>query len=283
MSEVEPTETEKIIKAIQDIAIILTGAAEFVCEKRMIRRFSRHIEDNLEKLVKNVELLKQRFPGKFPEKLEVDSSLEKIRDVTQALKENNTNIEVRCRSGELGNTLSIRATELKTSITTIFDTLGGKISKYTITDRFAAYGERMASFLFGLLRLVSKTGRIFLALLLVVILSFVYLYLTMESENTIFKSIQKDSSYIQEQKDILAKKTQEYKEIEAKIKSFDQTEMSKEDKIMWLGLSTKENRRRELLEQIESSIQTREKIISEKIRKIEEIRKKSFFQRLLKR
>jgi len=283
MPEVDPQETEKTIKAIQDIAIILTGAAEFVCEGRMLKRFSRNIEEDLEKLEHDIALLKKKFPGKFPETLEPDSSLSRIRDIAITLKGDNADIEAKCRSGELGNELTLRATALKANMKDILDILSGGVSGYTIADRFAYYGGKVKSFLLGLSLLVSNTGKIILAAILVIILSFVYLSLTMESENVVLKSIKNDLAYIEKQKDILAKQNQEYKEIKEKIKPFDQAEMDREDKIEWLNLSMKERKSRVLIEQIMLSIETREKKIAEKNKKVEEIRKKSFFQKLLRR
>jgi hypothetical protein len=99
----------------------------------------------------------------------------------------------------------------------------------------------------------------------------------------VLKSIKNDLAYIEKQKDILSKQSQEYKEIKEKIKPFDQAEMDREDKIEWLNLSMKERKSRVLIEQIMLSIETREKKIAEKNKKVEEIRKKSFFQKLLRR
>jgi hypothetical protein len=283
MPEVNPQETEKTIKAIHDIAIILTGADEFVCERRMLKRFSRNIEENLEKLENNIALLKKKFPGKFPETLEPDTSLSKIRDLAITLKGDNADTEAKCRSGELGNELILRATELKAVTKDILDALKGKISRYTIIDKLAGYGGRIKSFLLRFSPLVSNTGRIVLAAILVIIFSFVYLSFTMESEDVVLKSIKNDLSYIEKQRDILEKQKQEYNKISEKIKSFNQAEMSREDKIEWLNLSIKERKSRALIEQIMLSIEMREKKIAEKNKKVEEIRKKSFFQKLLRR
>jgi hypothetical protein len=283
MPEVNPQETEKTIKAIQDIAIILTGAAEFVCEGRMLKRFSRNIEENLEKLENSIALLKRKFPGKFPETLEPDTSLSKIRDLAITLKGDNADTEAKCRSGELGNELILRATELKAITKDILDALKGKIARYTLVDKFAGYGGKIKSFLLGLSPLVSNTGRIVLAAILVIIFSFIYLSFTMESEDVVLKSIKKDLSYIEKQNDILAKQRQEYNEVREKMKSFNQAEMSREDKIEWLNLSIKEGKSRALIEQIMLSIETSKEKIAEKNKKVEEIRKKSFFQKLLRR
>jgi len=283
MPEVNPQETEKTIKAIQDIAIILTGAAEFVCEGRMLKRFSRNIEENLEKLENNIALLKKKFPGKFPETLEPATSLSKLRDLAITLRGDNADMEAKCRSGELGNELILRTTELNAITKDILDALRGKISRYTIVDKIAGYGGRVKSFLLSLSPLVSNTGRIALAAILVVGFSFAYLFFTMESEDVVLKSIKNDLSYIEKQNEILAKQRKEYNKISEKMKSFNQAEMSREDKIEWLNLSIEERKSSVLIEQIMLSIETSKKKIAEKNKKVEEIRKKSFFQKLLKR
>ena len=283
MPEVDPQETEKTIKAIQDIAIILTGAAEFVCEGRMLKRFSKNLEENLETLENNIKLLKTKFPGKFPEILAPDASLSKIRDFAITLKEDKADIEAKCRSEELGNELTLRAKELNSVIKNILDTLKGKISRYTIFDKIAGYAGRIKSFLLTLSPLVSNTGRIVLAAILVIICSFFYLFFTMESENVVLKSIKNDLSYIEEQNEILSKQRKEYNKISEKMKSFNQAEMSREEKIEWLNLSLEERKSRVNMEQIMLAIETSKKKIAEKNEKVEEIRKKSFFKKLLKR
>jgi len=283
MPEVDPQETEKTIKAIQDIAIILTGAAEFVCEGRMLKRFSKNIEENLEKIENDIAFLKKKFPGKFPKTLKPDTSISKIRDLAITLDGNNADIEAKCRSEELGNELILRVKELNSVIKDILDTLKGKISRYTIFDRIAGYGEKIKSFLLAFSPLVSNTGRIVLAAILVIICSFFYLFFTMESEDIVLKSIKNDLSYIEKQNEILAKQRKEYNEIREKMKSFNQAEMSREEKIEWLNLSLEERKSRVNMEQIMFAIETRKKKIGEKNKKVEEIRKKSFFKKLLKR
>ena len=105
----------------------------------------------------------------------------------------------------------------------------------------------------------------------------------MESENVVLKSIKNDLSYIEEQNEILSKQRKEYNKISEKMKSFNQAEMSREEKIEWLNLSLEERKSRVNMEQIMLAIETSKKKIAEKNKKVEEIRKKSFFKKLLKR
>jgi hypothetical protein len=50
MPDANQQDIEKAIRAIQDIAVILTGASDYVCEGRMLRRYSSGIEKNLDNL-----------------------------------------------------------------------------------------------------------------------------------------------------------------------------------------------------------------------------------------
>jgi len=283
MPDVDPHDIEKAIKAIQNIAIMLTGATEAVCEGRILKRFSGEIEANLERLETDIASLKKKFPGKFPETLKPDSSLSKIRDIAITLKEGNADIEAKCRKGDLGNELTTRVVELKGIVKDIWDTLSGKVSGYSFTDRVAEYGRRIRSSLSYLSPLVSNTARIILAALLVTIFVFVYLFLTMESEDVLLKSIKNDRAFIEKQKDTLGRQRKEYEEIREKIKSFEKKKIGREDEIQRLDLSMEERKIKDLIDKTMLSIETREKEIAEKRKKIEEIRKKSFFQKLLRR
>ncbi|NVM26023.1 MAG: hypothetical protein HWN70_08945 [Desulfobacterales bacterium] len=283
MPDVDPHDIEKAIKAIQNIAIMLTGASEAVCEGRILKRFSKEIETNLERLEADIASLKKKFPGKFPESLKPDSSLSKIRDIAIVLGGGNSDVEAECRKGNLGNELTTGVFELKGIVKDIWNALGGKVSAYTFADRMADYGRKVKSSLLDLSPLVSNTGRIFLAVIVVAIFSFVYLFLTMESEDTLLKSIKDDRASIEKQKDTLETQKREYKEISEKIKSLDKKKIGREDKIQLLDLSMKERKIKDLIDKTTFSMETREKDIAEKRKKIEEIRKKSFLQKLLRR
>lgn len=283
MSEIRSTETEKIIKAIQDIAIILTGAAEFVCRRRMLKRFSEYLEESLKKLEGNIAVVKKQLPGKMPDSFKLDKSLRIIRDVALILREDDGDTEARCRSGELGAKLSFGVAELKAAIRTIFDALTGNLSRYSILDRCSEYGGRIKSFLLRLSPVVSNTGRIFLAASLLFIFLFVYLALTMETEDALLRDIKRDLVFVKEQKELLERQRKEYRKIKEKIWYFDQTDMDREDKIQWLNLSLEERRSRELIDQTKLSIEKAEEDIAEKNMEVEKIRKKSFFQKLLRK
>jgi hypothetical protein len=264
MPYADTQDVEKSIKAIQNVAIMLTGATEFVCEKRILKIFSSDIEVNLEKLENDIASFKKNYPGKFPETLESDSSLSKIRDIATMLKGDNADIEAKCLTGDLGNELTAGVAELKGIVKDIWDTFSGKVSRYTFTDRIAKFGTMVKSSLLALSPLVSHTGKIILAVIVVAIISFFYLFFTMESENILLEGIKNDRIYIKTQKDTIQKKRQEYKEITERLKTLYQGELIRQDKIELLDLSLKERKIKELIEKTMFSVEKREKNIKEK-------------------
>ena len=287
MPSVDPQDIEKAIKAIHNVAIMLTGASEYVCEARILKRLSGEIEANLERLETDIASLKKKFPGKFPKTLSPDSALSRIRDVATMLKGDDADIEAKCRSGVLGNELTTGTLELRGILRDTLEALGGKVARYTFTDRIADYSGRTKSFLSPFASFTAKvasyTAKVVLGIILVAISCFVYLFLTMESEDALLSSIKNDVAFVEEQKDVLRRKRQEYREITENIKSLQGKELLRERKIELLNLSKQERKIKELIDNTLISIENKEREIAEKNKKIEEIRKKSFLQKLLRR
>jgi hypothetical protein len=283
MPDADQQEVEKAIRAIQDIAIMLTGAPEYVCEARILKRCSEDIEAKLDYLETYISGLKKKFPGKFPETLNPDSPLSEIREIAAKMSNGSSEIEAKCRAGELGNELSMGLTELRGVVRDIWDTLSGKVSKYNLADRVVNLGVKLKSLLLDLSPIASTTGKIILAVVLVLLFTFLYLCFTMESEDALLATIEEDLVYIQTQKDTLQKHRSEYQEIVSNINSLKIKELSREEKIQFLDLSTQEKKVKELIDSLLFSMEKRGKEVAEKEKRLEELRKKSFLLKLLKR
>jgi hypothetical protein len=284
MPDANQQDINKAIRAIQDIAVMLTGASEYVCEARILKRYSSDIETNLDNLETYLSRLKGSFPGKFPEALRPDSSLSTIREIATSMKGDDAKIEARCRAGELGNELFLGVKELKTVVGDIWNTLGGKVvSKYSFADRIADQGGKFKSLFSGFSPFVSTSGKIILAVIIVLILCFVYLYVTMESEDSLVASINNDLTSIQTQKDTLAKHRKQYEEITRNINALNDKKLSRDDKIQLLDLSTESKKVKERIDKSVLSIEKKEKELTDKKKRLEELRRKPLIQKLLKK
>jgi len=275
---------ERAIRAIQDIAVILTGASEYVCEGRMLKRYSGDIEKNLDDLEASISRLKKKFPGKFPESLKPDGFMSKIKEIAASMKGDDAKIEVKCRAGELGNELFLELKELKAVVGDIRDTLSGKaVSTYGFADRISDQGGRFTSLFSGFSSFISIIGKIILAVVFVLILSFVYLYVTMPSEDSLVASINDVLSSLQTHKNSFSKQKKDFEEIMRNINALENNKLTREEKIRFLNLSTESRNLKERIDKDALSIEEKEKEVTEKKKRLEEFRKKTFLQKLFKR
>jgi hypothetical protein len=275
---------EKAIRAIQDIAVILTGASEYVCEGRMLKRYSWDIEKNLDNLETYISRLKEKFPGKFPESLKPDNSLSKIKEIAASMKGDDAKIEVKCRAGKLGDELFLELKELKAVVGGIRDTLSGKVDPtFGFADRITGQGGRFTSFFSGLFSFISTIGKMILVVIIVLILSFVYLYVTMESEDTLVMSINNGLISLQTQKDTLSKQKKDHEEIMRNINALENKKLTRDEKIQLLNLSTESKKLKDRIDKGVLTIEENEKEVTEKKKRLEELRKKTFLQKLFKR
>jgi hypothetical protein len=284
MPDAEQQDMERAIRAIQDIAVMLTGAPEFVCEQRMLKRYSSDIEKNLNTLETCLPRLKGSFPGKFPEALNPDSSLMKLKEIAASMKADDSAIEATCRAGKLGDELFLGVKELKAALRDISSTLAGKVvSTYSLADRITDLGGRFNPPFAGISALISTIGKISIAVVIALILSFAYLYVTMESEDVLVANINTVVTSVQAQKDTLAKQKKEYEQLTATIARLKNKKLTRDEKIQLLNLSTESQRMKEHISEGVLLLEEREKQLAEKKKDLEELQKKSFIQKLFKR
>lgn len=284
MPDAEQQDMKKAIRVIQDIAVMLTGASEYVCEKNMLKRYSSDIETNLDNLETYLSRLKGSFPGKFPEALNPDSSMAKLKEIAASMKADDSAIEATCRAGDLGDELFLSLRELKAALRNISNTLGGKVvSSYSLADRIIDLGGRFKSLFAGTVAFISSIGKIIIAVVIVLILSFVYLYVTMESEDTFVASIHNVLTSVQTQKDTLAKQRKEYEEITDTITRLENKELARDEKIQLLNLSAESRKMKERIAQDVLLLEKKERELADKKKSLEELQKKTFIQKLFKR
>lgn len=271
------------IRPIQDIAIILTGAGEFVCEKRMLKRFSVELESNLVKLENSITVAKEKFVGKLDGIQKLNGPFLEIRDINRKLKSNDTDLVDKCLSGNIGGKLAETVSELKNIVNNMEKSLQGKNNKYTITDRVIHNSIILKSFVLTLAPLIYKILKIILATAIFAIGLFVFLFFTMESKSDLIEGIKIDRVYLKGKLTELEGQKNEWKIITDKIESVKKKLSTRQDKIKVIDLTVKKRKIQESMEKTLLSIETKEKKLSEKRKKLKEINEKSFFQRLFRR
>ncbi|MFW6147916.1 MAG: hypothetical protein ACOC6B_05945 [Thermodesulfobacteriota bacterium] len=282
MSKVNQQDMEKAVRVIQDIAVMLTGASEYVCENRMLKRYSSDIETHLDDLDTYLSQLKKSFPGKIPEGFKPDTSLLRIREIALSMKGDDA-LQSKCRSGELGDELSMNLKELKAEIRNLQETLRGKASTYSFADRIGDQAVRFKPVVSALSWFTSFIGKMIALFIILSILAFVYLYATMESEDALRNDINKSLATLETQKDTLAKYREDYEQITRTINEIENKPLTREKKIHLLDLSTERKKVKERIEKGSFAIEKKGKELMEKKKELEKLRKKTFLHKLFKR
>ena len=274
---------EKAIKDIHNIGIMLSGASEYVCEEGVLKRFSRYLQAYHKRLESDINSLKKEYPGKFPETPELDKSLSRITDISVALEQDKKAVGTKCRAGSFGHELNTQVAELKSGIQDVWETVDGKVSGYSITDRLAGGGETVTSALYHVSPFGPIPRRIIISVLIIAAVVFGYLFFTMESEDALVQGIKADLTYLNTERQALKVKQQEHEDIQAQIKLLDKIDLKRKDKIKLLSLTVEEGKLRESIEKITVAVEKWESELEVKNKRLEELRKKTFLQRLLKR
>ena len=283
MSEAILKNIERAIKDIHNIGIMLSGASEYVCEKEVLERFSRYLQAYHKRLESDITSLKKEYPGKFPETPELDNSLSRITDIVAALEQDKKAIETKCRGGSFGHELNTQVAELKSGVRDIWETVAGKVSGYSITDRLSGGGETVTSALYNISPFGPIPRKIIIAVLVIAAVVFGYLFFTMESEDELVKGIKSDLAHLETERQALTVKQREYEDIQAQIKVLDKVDLNRKDKIKLLSLTVEEGKLRESIEKTTVAVDKWERELKDKNKKLEELRKKPFLQKLLKR
>ncbi len=270
------------LNEIRNRVLLLSLGNAYLCEEPFLRKIGRVINLNVEKLKGDITSLKKRFPGKFVDEVETDEILNRIDSIAQHLQNPDKEINEKCTVGELGRELEESINAMTHAINAIRIQVEGDSPVYTKTDSILG--------IFGWLRPVGNliatlSGpliKLFILLILAAILIFSYLSLTMEKEGSTLKEIAKSEAYILSQREILSQLDLEKEQISREIKSMEERDLSRQDKIEIMDLEVGINNLDDKRRKIEAKISMHDKKLEDNSRKIKEIRKKSFIKRLLR-
>jgi len=189
-----------------------------------LKKIGRTIDSNVEKLKGDIYSLKKRFPGKFVDEIDTDEIIKEIHRTAQSLQNPDQDINERCTVGSLGRELEDRIKSLSNAVNAIRIQVEGRGLTYTKKDSalgiFVNIKDSLgASFFLGL--------KIFLCLLVLSLLSFFYLFLTMENKEDLLKGIGKSEAHIKSQQEIVSQLDLKNKEFSERIKSLEKGDPSR--------------------------------------------------------
>lgn len=275
----DPQNVIRALNEIRDNAIMLSLANAYFCEEPFLKKIGRAIDSNVEKLKGDIYSLKKSFPGKFVDEIDTDEIIKEIHRTAQSLQNPDQDINERCTVGSLGRELEDRIKSLSNAVNAIRSQVEGGGLTYSKKDSavgiFVNIKESLgASFFLGL--------KIFLCLLVLSLLSFFYLFLTMENKESLLKEIGKSEIHMKSQQEIVSQLDLENKEFSERIQSLEKGDPSRAERIEIMDLELKVQKNLDERLKVQAKIEIHDKKILENRKKIEVIEKSSFFKRLLR-
>lgn len=278
----DPRPPFETLSELRDNTIMLVLGNAYFCEEPFLKKIGLSIDSHVQKLRGDILTLKKEFPGKFVHEVNTDDILEAIQDLARQLQNPDQSLNERCTVGELGQELGGHVDTLTGAVKSIKDQIYGKTPAYTKTESIAnVFGplQGTGTLLAGLLRFITKA---LIILVLLSILPFTYLFLTIETENSLSKELAQHEAFIKSQQEILSGWASEKERIAKEIDKARESAKDRQDKIGILDLNMGLHKVDEEVRKLEIAIHIREKKIKDSRKKIDGMKRTSFLKRLLR-
>ena len=245
-----------------------------------LEKIGTEIKENIDQLKIDISELRKQYPGKFTTEVDAAGIIKKLEEATGGLSSHDDKLKSEIMSGKFGTSLNSNLKEIKEAIKKIWVQVKGSELKYTRKDTLEGLQIQIFS---KLIPVAVFLGKIVALLIAVAIAGFIYLYVTMEKENTYIKLNDASNAFIEEQ----MIRVREINERKADLSEGLAIEAKKEDTqermIAMMKMETEMQELNHELHSIEGNIASRKDSIAESNEKIKELESKSFYEKLLKK
>jgi hypothetical protein len=276
-------ESLRSIHGIRDMALMLSIGNAYLCDAVFLRKIGHTIDTHLKELKSDISSLKKQYPGKFEKEVETDQVLEGIQTTAQNLQEPDKDITKKCSAGELGRELEASVDILAETVEAIRIQVEGELEGYSKKEALLAQVGKVKSVGHLIAVLISSAFKVIGVLVLVAAMVFSYLYFTMESEEALLKEVNQSKSQVESQMKLIARLEGERTEVAGKLDSIPGGELDREGKVEVMNLTMQVHKLDERVHSAEVQIELHRKKIKDTEKRIADMRKKTFLQRLLRR
>jgi hypothetical protein len=270
---------------IRDIALMLSVGNIYLCEEPFLKKIGHAVDQVLEELHGEILTLKKRFPGQFAQDIDTDAILEDLHAKAERLQNADAAINTKCGGGQLGREFEEMVDTLTAAVKEVTFKVEGKLpgsarrySLLSLFNPFKALGRLVSTF-------SSLVVKLAIFIIILAIGPFAYLFVSMEKEGTIQKAIDRSRTYIQTQRQAIVSLEQDRAEIAKQIEAMRlrEEELNRQEKIDIMELNVKVHALDQKRHAIEVEIASHEDKIAKNRERMEEVKKKTFLQRLLRR
>ena len=270
------------LRNIRDNTLLLSIANEYIGENVYLLKIGTEIKKNLSVLKEDIKTLKKQFPGKFATEIDTDTIISSFEKTTEDMLSGEDRIKTDCASGKLGLAFSEDVNSITEAVEKIWLQVKGSDLKYTKTDSLNNFLGRMDIFS-GVIGLISRVAKILLIFFIIAGSGFSYLYFTMEKEEPIIKENEEITAFIEEKKAQLIALEEKKTEAQKSLKKLDDGKLLRKDKITIIDLETRIQEFNQQIHLIEGEIDSQNRSMLKNKERLEEIKGKSFLNRLLKK
>jgi flagellar biosynthesis chaperone FliJ len=267
-------ESLRSIHGIRDMALMLSIGNAYLCDAVFLRKIGHTIDTHLKELKSDISSLKKQYPGKFEKG---------IQTTAQNLQEPDKDITKKCSAGELGRELEASVDILAETVEAIRIQVEGELEGYSKKEALLAQVGKVKSVGHLIAVLISSAFKVIGVLVLVAAMVFSYLYFTMESEEALLKEVNQSKSQVESQMKLIARLEGERTEVAGKLDSIPGGELDREGKVEVMNLTMQVHKLDERVHSAEVQIELHRKKIKDTEKRIADMRKKTFLQRLLRR
>jgi ABC-type multidrug transport system fused ATPase/permease subunit len=271
------------LNEMRDGAILLSMASEYLCEDYFLKKTGIIIGNNAEALKDYIEHTENQFVGKPIDEFGLNEILESIVHIAELLKQAHQDIKEECLEGKLGEELYEKTKSLAQGINALEQRVDGEAAVPPARREPFKVMVNPFKIVLNAIIATSKVGlKLAITLILIGLIVFSFLYITMESEKGLVEKIEQSKANIRSAQVTISQINNELEEIRAKIASIREDEANRRDEIEVMDLNLKVFKLTEELQKIEIEADMEQDVLEKNLRNLENVRQKSFLEKLLR-
>ena len=269
---------------IKDYAVLMEMAGSYLCEDEILSKFADGIEENLESLKDYVYRVRRKFIGKPIHEIDIIRPYNGIKELAASLRRLDETTKERFKEGRLGAAMMQATREMATALEELVDRVQGKTDRYRKRDLLLQVYYKIKLFGHSVITTYKVLTKLTLTVIAAGLIAFAILLATMDTEKDILVQVGNTKTAIEKKQDVLEKISKLISETLQQVQALEQkrAELGREDKIKLIKFKLREHTLKQKKEKIQIEIQREKKILDKELKRLEEIRNSSFFERLLR-
>lgn len=267
------------LREVRDRALLLSLGNAYLCEPVFLKKIGGELEYALGVLRDDILKIKKKFPGKFTQEINTDSILDTMQEMARKLKRADKKVQEQCTVGKFGRDLEDRVRTLSEAVADMRRRVEGGTQPYSGKEAVAGAVSRVGRRFEGGLGFV---GRIITLTLVLLLIGFLYLFITMERPGGISNDIAETEARIQVLENELAGIQDEMRPIERQLKDLEGKTFSRKSKVQWMELRVELKKIEEKAQVVEGDLAIQRTELSKARERLQSIKEKNFLERLFR-